>query len=129
LSLIGGNLKMAELNIQGTSRTFEEKVAGLKPEAKEALEQIKAALLAKKKVNERVSKKYATYNRGRDQIARVSIIATSLRVHLALDPKDHPDKTWIKDLSAKSAYEKVPAMVRISSPLALRRVLALIEAL
>ena len=120
---------MAELNIQGTSRTFEEKVAGLKPEAKEALAQIQAALLAKKKVNERVSKKYATYNRGRDQIARVSIIATSLRVHLALDPKAYTDKTWIKDLSAKSAYEKVPAMVRISSPLALRRVLALIEAL
>lgn len=123
---------MAELNIVGTSRTFEEKVEGLKalkPETAEALAQIQAALVAKKKVNERISKKYATYNRGRDQIARISIIATSLRVHLAVDPQAHPDKTWIKDLSAKTAYAKVPAMVRISSPLALRRVLELIETL
>jgi predicted transport protein len=120
---------MAVLNIKGTSRTFEEKVAGLEKETAEALKAIQAALNAKKKVNERLSKKYVTYNRGRDQVAKISIIAKSLRVHLALDPKAHPDKTWIKDLSEKSAYAKVPAMVRISSKLALKRVLALIETL
>lgn len=118
---------MAELNIQGTSRTFEEKLAALDAEKKAALNEIREALLAKKNVKERISKKYITFNRGREQVARVSIIATSLRVHLAVDLKDYADKTWVKDYSAKVAYEKVPGMVRVSSPLAVRRILQIIE--
>lgn len=120
---------MAELNIQGTSRTFEEKLAALDADKKAAFEQIREALLAKKGVKERVSKKYLTFNRGREQIARISIISTSLRVHLAVDLDEYKEQTWMKDYSGKVAYERVPGMVRVSSPLAARRILAIIEKL
>ncbi|HQC55042.1 MAG TPA: hypothetical protein PKX91_04900 [Clostridia bacterium] len=120
---------MAELNIQGTSKTFEEKLAALSAEKKQAFDEIREALLAKKGVKERVSKKYLTFNRGREQVARISIISTSLRVHLAVNLDDYADKGWMKDYSDKVAYERVPGMVRVSSDLAKRRIISIIETL
>ncbi|HHX49399.1 MAG TPA: hypothetical protein GX709_03315 [Clostridiales bacterium] len=123
---------MAELNIQGTSRTFEEKVADLPKEKREIYEQLRAALNAKEKVHERLSKKYITYNRGRDLIARISIIGQAIRIHFNLSKEDVEgkyEKFPLKDLSDRKVYEKVPYMLRLTSDLALRRALTIIEEL
>lgn len=123
---------MAELNIQGTSRTFAEKVADLSAEKKAIFDQLADALKAKVKVNERISKKYATYNRGRDLIARISIIGQAIRIHFALDKADVEgkyDKFPLKDLSDRKAYEAFPYMLRLTSDLAVRRALQIIEEL
>lgn len=120
---------MAELNISGVSRSFEEKFEALDVEKKAAYETIKAALLAKaKNAHGRVSKKCDTYNIGRKVIARISIIGKCLRVHLAFDPASEAlEKIPFQDLSDKKLYADVPVMIRISSPLALKRCLSIIE--
>lgn len=121
---------MAEFEINGTSKTFAEKYEALDADKKATVDAIKGALLAKKKVHERISKKCATYNLGRKAIAKISIIGKSIRLHLALDPaSEELSKYPLKDLSDKKSYADVPAMLRISSDLALRRALKLIELL
>ena len=120
---------MAQLNIVGTSRTFEEKVAELPKERKAIYEELRAALNAKAKVNERVSKRYVSYNRGRDIVARITIIGTAVRIHFNLakaDVEGKYEKFPLKDLSDKKSYEKVPYLLRLTSDLAVRRALQII---
>ncbi len=122
---------MTKLVISGTAKTYAEKLAALTPEKAAQVEAIKAALLQKdKKVHERISKKCATYNLGRKALAKISIIGQMVRLHLALDPAaEEFQKYPLKDLSDKTSYKDVPAMLRITSDLALRRAIKLIEAL
>jgi len=121
---------MTQLNIVGESRTFEEKVAALPKERKAIYEQLRAALNAKAKVNERLSKKYITYNRGRELVARISIIGQAVRIHFNLSKEDVAGKYAkfpLKDLSDRKVYGKVPYMLRLTSDLAVRRALQIIE--
>ncbi len=121
---------MADFEINGTSKTYAEKFESLDADKKAAVEAIRAALLAKNKVHERISKKCATYNFGRKPVAKISIIGKSVRLHLAIDPaSEEIAKYPVKDLSDKKSYAEVPAMLRISSDLALRRAFKLIELL
>lgn len=119
------------LVINGTSKTYAEKLAALDADKAAAVSRITEALLAKdKKVRERISKKCATFNLGRKPIAKISIIGKSLRLHLALDPAaEELQKYPVKDLSDKASYKDVPVMLKISSDLALRRALKLIALL
>ena len=122
---------MTKLVISGTAKTYAEKLAALEPDKLAQVEAIRTALLGKdKKVHERISKKCATYNLGRKVLAKISIIGKSVRLHLALDPAaEEFQKYPLKDLSDKASYSDVPAMLRISSDLAFRRALKMIEAL
>ena len=122
---------MTKLVISGTAKTYSEKLAALDADTLAKVEAIKAAILAKdKKVHERISKKCATYNLGRRVLAKISIIDKSGRLHFAIDPAaEEYAKYPIKDFSDKASYKDVPAMLRISSDLAFRRALKIIESL
>ena len=122
---------MTSLVISGTAKSYIEKLNALDADKLAQVNQIREAILAKdKKVHERISKKCATFNLGRKTVAKISINGKCIRVHLALDPGDERFATYpLKDLSEKTSYKDVPAMIKISSDLAFRRALKLIAAL
>ena len=116
------------------SLTFAEKFALSDDIVKTRYEILKKAFTTTEKgelpIKSRISKQCDTYRRGGDIVAKITIIGTSLRVNLPLDP-DAPEyndgKTPHVNMGHKKVYEEVPFQFKVNSKLALKRALALIE--
>ena len=114
--------------------TFAEKYALSDDIVKERYEILKNAFTDTEKgtlpIKSRISKQCDTYRRGGDIIGKITIIGTSLRINLPLDP-DAPEfndgKTPHVNMGHKKVYEEVPFQFKVNSKLALKRALALIE--
>lgn len=116
------------------SLTFAEKYALSSDTLKDRYAQMQAALTdtpkGAPKIKSRISKQCDTYRRNGEIIAKITIIGTSLRINLPLDP-DAPEfndgKTPHIDMGHKKVYEGVPFQFKVNSKLGLKRALALIE--
>ncbi len=116
------------------SLTFAEKYALADDIIKERYAILQDALTATKKgtpkIKSRISKQCDTYRREGDIVAKITIIGTSLRVNLPLDP-DAPEfndgRTPHVNTGHKKVYEEVPFQFKVNSKLALKRALALID--
>lgn len=116
------------------SLTFAEKYALSDDIVKERYAILKDALTATPKgtakIKSRISKQCDTYRREGDIVAKVTIIGTSLRINLPLDP-DAPEfndgRTPHTATGHKKVYEEVPFQFKVNSKLALKRALALID--
>ena len=116
------------------SLTFAEKYALSNDIIKERYAILKDALTTTPKgtpkIKSRISKQCDTYRRDGDIVAKVTIIGTSLRVNLPLDPfapEFNDGKTPHVATGHKKVYEEVPFQFKVNSKLALKRALALIE--
>lgn len=116
------------------SLTFAEKFALADDIIKERYEILKQALTTTPKgtpkIKSRISKQCDTYRREGDIVAKVTIIGTSLRINLPLDPfaEEFCDgRTPHVATGHKKVYEYVPFQFKVNSKLALKRALALIE--
>lgn len=116
------------------SLTFAEKFALADDIIKERYEILKQALTTTAKgtpkIKSRISKQCDTYRREGDIVAKVTIIGTSLRINLPLDPfaEEFCDgRTPHVATGHKKVYEYVPFQFKVNSKLALKRALALIE--
>lgn len=116
------------------SLTFAEKYTLSDEIIKERYAILKDALTStakgEPKIKSRISKQCDTYRRNGDVIAKVTIIGTSLRVNLPLDPdatEFNDGKTPHINMGHKKVYEDVPFQFKVNSKLALKRALALIE--
>ncbi len=109
------------------SRSFTARVIQAPDFLKEYYSQIKNELMSFSLVKSRISWKHDAFNRGRLQLAKLLVRGKTLCLYLALNPGDYPvEKYHQVDQSAKSAYAKVPMMVRIRSDLGLRKAKELI---
>lgn len=116
------------------SLTFAEKYALADDIVKERYAILKDALTATEKgtpkIKSRISKQCDTYRREGDIVAKITIIGTSLRINLPLDPdaKEFNDgRTPHTSTGHKKVYEDVPFQFKVNSKLALKRALALID--
>lgn len=116
------------------SLTFAEKYALSDEIVKERYAILKDALTATPKgtpkIKSRISKQCDTYRREGDIIAKVTIIGTSLRINLPLDPEApefNDGRTPHTATGHKKVYEEVPFQFKVNSKLALKRALALID--
>ena len=114
--------------------TFAEKYALSDDIIKERYAILKDAFTTTDKgelaIKSRISKQCDTYRRGGDIIGKITIIGTSLRINLPLDPDAHEfndGKTPHVNMGHKKVYEEVPFQFKVNSKLALKRALALIE--
>ena len=116
------------------SLTFAEKYALSDDIVKERYSILQDALTATKKgtpkIKSRISKQCDTYRREGDIVAKITIIGTSLRINLPLDP-DAPEfndgRTPHVNTGHKKVYEDVPFQFKVNSKLALKRALCLID--
>lgn len=116
------------------SLTFAEKYALADDIIKERYAILKEALTATPKgtpkIKSRISKQCDTYRREGDIVAKVTIIGSSLRINLPLDPQAeefNDGRTPHMATGHKKVYEDVPFQFKVNSKLALKRALALIE--
>lgn len=126
--------KVMEKKANRKSLTFAEKYALSDEIVKERYALLKAALTdtpkGSPKIKSRVSKQCDTYRRDGDIVCKITIIGSSLRMNLPLDP-DAPEfndgKTPHADTGHKKVYEFVPFQFKVNSKLAMKRALKLIE--
>ncbi len=116
------------------SLTFAEKYALSDDIVKERYAILKDALTATAKgtpkIKSRISKQCDTYRREGDIVAKITIIGTSLRVNLPLDPdaeEFNDGRTPHTSTGHKKVYEDVPFQFKVNSKLALKRALALVD--
>lgn len=116
------------------SLTFAEKYALSDDLLKERYARLKEALTSPKAgaepIKSRISKQCDTYRQKGEVVAKITIIGTSLRINLPLDPNAaefNDGRTPHVDTSNKKVYEEVPFQFKVNSKLALKRALDLIE--
>lgn len=116
------------------SLTFAEKYALADDIVKERYSILKDALTATQKgaakIKSRISKQCDTYRREGDIVAKITIIGSSLRINLPLDPdaeEFNDGRTPHTSTGHKKVYEEVPFQFKVNSKLALKRALALID--
>jgi len=116
------------------SLTFAEKYALCDDIMKERYAILQDALTSTvkgaEKIKSRISKQCDTYRRDGETIAKITIIGTSLRINLPLEPdaeEFNDGKTPHTNTGHKRVYEEVPFQFKVNSKLALKRALNLIE--
>lgn len=110
------------------SRSFTARVIQAPDSLKNYYSEIKNELMSYSLVKSRISWKHDAFNRGRIQLAKLVVRGKSLCLYLALDPAAYEvEKYHQVDQSGKSAYAKVPMMVRVKSDLGLRKAKFLIS--
>jgi hypothetical protein len=111
-------------------KTFSQRMADTTPENRAYYSEIKNELLSYKKVNDRYSRKCESFRTGRTLLAKIVLIGKTLRLYLALDPKDYEFNVYYHhDESDKKAYEEVPLMVKLQSDRGIKKAKRLIAAL
>lgn len=116
------------------SLSFAEKYSLQSDEVKARYAVLRTALTdtpkGEPRIKSRISRQCDTYRRNGIIVAKITIIGTSLRINLPLDPaatEFSDGKTPHTDTGNKKAYECVPFQFKVNSRLGLKRALRLIE--
>ena len=117
----------------GYDRSFTGKLMQTKDETKAYYSSIKNAILSYKgkgkKISDRISWKYETFNIGRNKVVKIKVKGKTLCVYLALDPKTYiGTKYKVQDVSKSKADGSTPLMYRINNARRAKYVLTLIAA-
>ena len=109
-------------------RSFMSRLVQSQGDVQAYYSEIKNKLLSYKGVKGRISWSNETFNKGRNQIAKVVAKSKTLYVYLALDPATLEEGAYnFEDMSAKKKYENVPVLVKVKGPRKLKYVLELID--
>ena len=88
---------------------------------------IKNLLLSYKGVKARTSWNHESFNKGRQQCAKINIKGNALLVYLALDPANYNVKKYhFNDMSSKPKFDGTPMLMKVKSERALKYTLELI---
>lgn len=123
--------EVEEVNEKGEkipSLTYLERLEGLEPNIKEMYSSLKNELLKHRKMHSRISKSCETFRVGYDVIAKIVVAGKGLKIYLALDPYSVDSAIYHqRDASSKKRFVEVPLVVKVKSPLALKKACQLID--
>lgn len=129
----------AEINVRGGvdflsmmkyNRSFIARIIQSTDEQKQYYGQVKNALLSYKKVNSNIAWGAERFNKGRETIARFKIRGKTLCLYLALDPNEFATSVYHHaDVSDNKSMSGTPMMVKIKSPLGVKKAIRLIDAM
>ena len=117
-----------ELDIR-YSRSFMANVIQGEDNVKEFYSELKNHLLSYKGVKSRISWKFDSYNRGRDQLVKLKIRGKTICMYIALDPNEFDKAKYHHDAMDSKIFEDVPMLVKIKSGLGLRKAKELVDIL
>ncbi|PWM74766.1 MAG: hypothetical protein DBX59_03200 [Bacillota bacterium] len=111
-------------------RSYFSRLAQAEDELKDYYYALRAKLLSYRKMTNRVSWNYESFNRGRMQCVKLKIRGKSLVMYIALDPKElNVNKYHHQDVSETAKYAEVPTMMKIRSPRGLKYAMELVDLL
>ncbi len=108
-------------------KTFMAKLCLSSDELKERFVMVSNELLKYDKVKMRVSRRFVSFNRGRQIVARMNVVGKTLKLYLPLNISDVAEKYRAIDVSDKKRYIDTPVCVKIRSNRGARYAVELIE--
>ncbi len=112
------------------NRSFIARIIQGTDDVKNFYGRIKTALLSYKKVNSTLSWSSERFNKGRETIARFKIRGKTLCLYLNLNPADFKTSVYHQvDVSGVKSLASTPMMVKIKSPLGVKKAIRLIDIL
>lgn len=101
----------------------------LQPELQPLYKELRAKILAYKKVNARLSFKGERFSFGRKTLLRLFVRGKRIYLYYALNPSAQPEKYHLIDVSDKKIGEELPALQKVLSPRSMTYAFQLIEIL
>ncbi len=106
---------------------FADKLKMISEEDMASYTQIRDYLLAYG-FHSRISHTAETFRLHRQEIAKIAIGGKTIKLFLALNPKEYANSTIpVRDSSSTKAYKEVPTMIKIKSALSVKRAFMLID--
>ena len=109
------------------SRSFISNVIQGDEQMKEFYSELKNHILSYDGVKSRLSWKFDSYNRGRDQLFKIKIRGKTICLYLALDPNDYDVSKYHHESIDAKIFEDVPMLFKIKSGLGLRKAKQLVD--
>lgn len=107
--------------------TYTERLARSEETLKQQYSELKNELLSHRKVRSRITKSCETFRVGYNQVAKLVVAGKGLKLYLALDPRSVDSAIYHqRDASSKKRFVEVPLVVKVKSPLSLRKAKQLI---
>ena len=107
---------------------FVEKIVKADKDIQDKYNELKNEILAYG-ASSRISIGGDTFRLHRKSYVKITLVGKTLKVYFALNPQDYKDSTIpVFDASDKSAYEDVPALLKVKSNLSLKRAKELVAA-
>ncbi len=115
-------------NMMRYNRSFIARIIQGTDEQKNYYGSVRNALLSYKKVNSNIAWGAERFHKGRETIARFKIRGKTLVLYLALDPAEHEFSVYHhKDVSDNKSVAGTPMMIKIKSPLGVKKAIRLID--
>ncbi len=115
-------------NMMKFKRSFISRIIQSSDDNKQYYGEVKHALLSYRKVNSNVAWGAERFNKGRETIARMKIRGKTLCLYLALDPNNYKVSVYHHvDVSDNKSVAGTPMMVKVKSPLGVRKAIRLID--
>lgn len=116
------------INMMKYNRSFIARIIQSDDNVKQYYGQTKNAMLSYKKVNSSIAWGAERFNKGRETIAKFKIRGKTLCLYLALDPKEYKTSVYHQvDVSDNKSMKGTPMMVKIKSPLGVKKAIRLID--
>ena len=109
------------------SRSFISNIIQGEDNIKAQYSELKNHILSYTGVKSRLSWKFDSFNRGRDQIAKIKVRGKTILVYLALDPKAYDESKYHHEAMNTKLFEDVPMLYKIKSDLGLRKAKQLVD--
>ncbi len=107
-------------------KPFSEKINDADDEIKDYYNTLKNLILSYG-LTSRMTTTCETFKFNKHDLVKISLVGKTLRVYLALNPKDYNGSTIsVKDVSDKKIYQNTPTLIKIKSQLAFKRAQMLI---
>lgn len=107
--------------------SFEERIISADKETRENYNELKNELLSWG-VKSRISNSGDTFRLHRKTYCKITVAGKSLKLYLALDPKDYEGSTIPHtDAGEKNAYSEIPFVFKVKSALSMKRAKQLIQ--
>ena len=109
------------------SRSFTANLIQSDDTVKDYYGELKNHILSYKAVKSRISWKFDSYNRGRDQLFKVKLRGKTICLYCALDPNEFDESKYHHEPIDAKIFEDVPMLVKIKSGLGLRKAKELVD--
>ncbi|MBQ8146963.1 MAG: hypothetical protein IJ039_09285, partial [Clostridia bacterium] len=109
------------------SRSFTANLIQSEETVKDYYSELKNHILSYKGVKSRISWKFDSYNRGRDQLFKMKLRGKTICLYCALDPNEFDQSKYHHEAINAKIFEDVPMLVKIKSGLGLRKAKELVD--
>ena len=109
------------------SRSFTANLIQSEESVKEYYSELKNHILSYTGVKSKISWKFDSYNRGRDQLFKIKLRGKTICVYCALDPEEFDKSKYHHDAIDAKIFAEVPMLLKIKSGLGLRKAKEIVD--